>query len=140
VRRTNSTPGPKPTVTPAVKARLLDMLHAGLSLADSLLIVGISRAAFLRARNDDEEFGRGVKSAAAEGKLHHLKRVRDGAERWQASAWFLERKYGQEFGKRLQLQGDPARPLTIQGLRGVTPEEVTGHVPSNGRPSAQPQT
>jgi hypothetical protein len=108
-----------------------------MSQAETLLVVGISRAAFLRARNEDEEFGRGVKSAAGRGKRHHLKRVAAAEERWQASAWFLERKYGQEFGKRLQLQGDPDRPLTIQGLRGVTPEEITGHVQGNGQAKAK---
>jgi hypothetical protein len=116
---------------------LLELLELGLSQAEALLVVGIPYTTFCRVRRDDEEFGRGVKSAASRGKVHHLRRVRNAEERWQASAWFLERKYGAEFGKRLQLQGDPDRPLTIQGLRGVTPEEITGHVQGNGQAKAK---
>lgn len=103
--------GPKPTVTPRIKAELIEMIRLGLSQAEALLCAGISFAAFRRAKAEDEKFGSGIKSAATQGKLHHLRRVSAAAERWQASAWFLERKYGTEYGKKLQLQGDPDAPL-----------------------------
>jgi hypothetical protein len=91
-------------VTPKVKRRIVACLWLGLSLADALLAAGVSRAAFRRARAVDAKFGRGVKNAAIRGKSYHLRRVARGVENWQSSAWFLERKYGTEYGQRVKVE------------------------------------
>jgi len=46
--------------------------------------------------------------AALECKLHHLKRVKDGAINYQSSTWFLERKFRDEFGKEQTVNVRPA--------------------------------
>jgi hypothetical protein len=111
-------PGPKPTVTPKVKGEILDLLNLGLSLAETLTVVGISPTAFKRERAADEQFGRGVKSAALRGKAQHLRRVRDGVPQWQSSAWFLERKYGAEFGQRVKVQSSGR--VVIKAVAGAS--------------------
>jgi len=133
-------PGPKPTVTAEIKAEIVEALRLGMSQAEALLVAGVSFAAFRRAKADDEEFGRGVKNAAALGKRRHLRRVEAAEERWQASAWFLERKYGAEFGKKVQLQGDPDAPLrftlehAVRELQRADRDRVPDPQTGNGRP------
>ncbi len=42
-----------------------------------------------------------IKSAEAQDKQWHLDNIRKHAERsWQASAWYLERRWPMEFGRR----------------------------------------
>lgn len=97
-------PAGRPTkMTARVKADVLEHLELGLSLADALKCLDVSHTSYVRAKQDDPDFGRGVKSAAARGKAHHLRRVHGGVPNWQASAWFLERKYGAEYGQKLRL-------------------------------------
>jgi hypothetical protein len=100
---TRKKPGPHPTVTDQVKKQLIESVQVGLSLADALCMLGISRAAFIRARQADPQFGQGIKSASSRGKDYHLRRIYRGDPGWQSSAWFLERKYGSEYGNRLKL-------------------------------------
>lgn len=116
-------PGPKPTVTDTVKAQVILHLKLGLSQADALLCCDVSYDAFRRAKKDDPEFARGVKAASARGKAHHLKRVTSGEAGWQSSAWFLERKYGEEFGQkqRLEHSGPKGGPVQITALEVVRP-------------------
>jgi hypothetical protein len=96
--------GPPLKFTAAIKAKVIQGLERGMSLADMLTLVGFCHRSFRNACAADPEFSQGVKSAAGRGKLHHLERVHEGNERWQSSAWFLERKYGAEYGQKLQVQ------------------------------------
>lgn len=111
--------GPKPKLTAANKARVLDLLALGMSLVETLLLAGCSRRTLTRACRGDKKFARGVKGAGLAGKEHHLRRVAGAEERWQASAWFLERKWGQEYGQKVKLE---------HGGRVEVVEEVIGHV------------
>lgn len=111
-------PGPKPKMTPAVKAGVLESLRVGLSLAEALIRAGLTRDQYRTAVRDDPEFTRGVKKAAIDGKFHHLQRVNDGVPQWQSSAWFLERKYGQEFGQRVKVQSSGR--VVIKAVAGAS--------------------
>jgi hypothetical protein len=95
--------GPPLKFTAAIKAKVIQGLERGMSLADMLTLVGFCHRSFRNACAADPEFSQGVKSAAGRGKLHHLERVHEGDERWQSSAWFLERKYGAEYGQKVKL-------------------------------------
>jgi hypothetical protein len=123
--------GPKPTVTPRRKKRLLYMLRVGMSLADARTALGLSEPAVRRARHDDAKFDAGVKSAAARGKARHLRRIDQGVKCWQASAWFLERKYGAEYGQKVRLD--------VGGAVRVVEEVVGAPAPhANGQAAAAP--
>jgi hypothetical protein len=111
-------PGPKPKMTPAVKAGVLESLRVGLSLAEALIRAGLTREMYRHACRTDEQFHRGVKKAAIDGKFHHLQRVNDGVPQWQSSAWFLERKYGAEFGQKVKLQ--TSGKVVIKAVAGAS--------------------
>jgi hypothetical protein len=111
-------PGPKPKMTPVVKADILLSLRLGLSIAEALRCADVSYDNFRHAKRTDEQFARGVKSAADRGKRHHLQRVHDGVPQWQSSAWFLERKYGAEFGQRVKVQSSGR--VVIKAVAGAS--------------------
>lgn len=48
------------------------------------------------------DFAEAVKKARAESQAHHLMNIRRAADAgtWQASAWYLERRYPDEWGRR----------------------------------------
>jgi hypothetical protein len=115
-------PGPKPAVTPQIKADILESLRLGLSLAAALRCANVSRQQYRTAVANDAEFNRGIKSAADQGKRHHLQRVHDAERNWQASAWFLERKYGAEFGQRVKVQ--TSGRVVIKAVAGASLEDL----------------
>lgn len=143
--RTESTPGPKPTVDDRAKANIIGALFLGLSLADALILNRISHRSFRRARQADREFAQGIKAASIQGKVHHLKRVSDGTPAWQSSAWFLERKYGAEYGQKVRQEhtGKDGERLAIEFIEiatnasdNPTPDEAapTAHRNGTARP------
>ena len=54
------------------------------------------------------EFYDAVKKAEASFRVFHMSKIRDAAESgsWQASAWSLERRFPEEYGKHVQVDAD----------------------------------
>jgi len=123
------------TITDVVKEEILDFLLIGMTLADTLTALTLSHRALERACKADATFAKGVKSAASHGKAHHLRRVHNAEPNWQASAWFLERKYGMEFSARLKLdlEGEATMHLVEEVIDA--PEEAT-HTNGTAAPGA----
>lgn len=94
----------RPTVLTAERKReILAILTIGGSRNDAADYVGIDRSTLETAKllRSHGAFCRQVKKAEAAGKAHHMRKVHT-AEAWQASAWMLERKYPDEFGRKYQ--------------------------------------
>lgn len=92
-------PGPKPKMGDAQRREVLETLSDGGSLRDAADLIGVNYSTVFRERKNNHEFAKGVRQAAKQGKMKHLRKIAD-ADSWQASAWFLERKYGKEYGRK----------------------------------------
>jgi hypothetical protein len=126
--------GPKPKLTQPAKKEILLALEVGLSLADTLLATGVSHRTFKRGCKDDAKFARGVKAAAAQGKLCCLKAIRLGVPNWQARAWFLERKYGAEYGQKVKVEHGGRVEVREEIIDDARPaaHETNGHQAAPG--------
>jgi hypothetical protein len=97
--------GPKPKIGDKQRTEAIAIVKAGGSLNDAADIIGVARDTLNRHLRDNPKFRKGIDRAAASGKIRLVKKV--GKSRpWQAAAWMLERKWGDEFGKRVDVQHD----------------------------------
>ena len=82
--------------------RFLENIKLGLTNKDALKGANIGEATFYKRmkKENEVEFRESVKRAQVDFKLKHLKNIsKAGDTQWQASAWILERKFKEEFGK-----------------------------------------
>jgi len=84
-----------------LKNKLSYYLSKGLSLKDSCTLVNVNKSLLANLRSDPE-FDNLVMKSIAMNKETHLDIIKDAGMggAWQASAWFLERKHPEEFGKQ----------------------------------------
>ncbi len=90
-------------------AEMCELITQGFTLQDIAEWHGLD-AQFLYTAYAKDAYGvrKAFDKAALECKLHHLKRVKDGAINYQSSTWFLERKFRAEYGKEETLNVRPA--------------------------------
>lgn len=86
-------------ITDANEKEILAILSIGGSRNTAADYVGIGRTTLHDHIDRGGSFSEQVKRAEASGQLKHLKKV-GGADQWQASAWMLERKWPDEFGRK----------------------------------------
>lgn len=104
-------PRGRPRVTnEIVDARILATLAVGASIEDAADEVGIGRETIYRKRREDPVFGTRVLEAIARGKKKLIERVTSSKD-WRAAAWMLERRFGKDFGRKLQLEHGGAEDL-----------------------------
>ena len=123
-------PGPKPKMTPTRKQQILRCVQRGLSVADALLVADVTYDMYRHAKRVDPEFASGIKSASAKGKFTCLEKIHRGAPGWQSSAWFLERKYGTEYGQRMKLDVDTIVVMRIEEV--IIADGKIPNIESNG--------
>ncbi|HEV8176914.1 MAG TPA: hypothetical protein VGP44_04430 [Gemmatimonadales bacterium] len=88
--------------TPAVEKRLVELIREGLTQKDASAIVGISEDSFIRWKQDFADFAARIKKAEAEFILDNVRIVQKAASAntWQASAWILERRRTEAWGRK----------------------------------------
>jgi transposase len=107
----------------AVKA-IIGAIELGLPYRHAAAYGGITDDTFAAWRKKYPEFSEAVKAAEARavaGRLARIRRAED--ESWQAAAWYLERRYPQEFGRTVQdvnHGGQPDNPVPIVIVRKAT--------------------
>lgn len=101
---------------------ILQHLQDGHWLKTAVLASGISTVTYYywKKRFDESDpsashlvdFFNHVKVAEAQAQVVHLGRIRRGEQGWQASAWFLERRHAEQWGKKtvIQLRAAPGSP------------------------------
>lgn len=100
--RTTRPARPRPTA----EKRLLQLLERGLTLDPAAVLTGIPNetvAAWLRDRPDFAQAVR-VAQAKCRGRLEDTI-LRAAKTDWRAAAWILERRWSQEYGQRLRIEG-----------------------------------
>lgn len=90
-------------ITPEKETEVIGILKAGCSRNDAADAIGVSRSTLHEHIDRSEDFAERVKKAEYQGKRKHIDRIAN-ADAWQASAWFLERKYYSEFGNKQKLE------------------------------------
>lgn len=109
--------GRKSKYTPEKVTAILNAIEVGTPYRHAAAIAGISEDTFARWREQYAAFAEAIKAAEGRAVAGRLARIRQAEPtHWQASAWFLERKYPQEFGKTVQEQqhtGKDGAPLKI---------------------------
>lgn len=85
-----------------VQKQILAVLAAGCSRNDAADVTGVGRSTLSAQIAKNEAFSEQVKKAEASGKLRHIRKI-NKSKAWQSSAWFLERKYPEEYGRRVPL-------------------------------------
>lgn len=96
--------GRKSKCTPELVERVTQALALGATRAMACHYVGIHPSTFCDWMNTNGEFSEAVKKAEAAAGLTWLARIEQAASdgSWQAAAWKLERRYPDEFGRRLE--------------------------------------
>jgi len=127
---------PKPKLTPELQKKIGDNITLGMPLKFAAEAAGISEKTFYlwMDRGDKEEKGQyhdffiycnNCKSRAVQLHLKLItKAATDGA--WQASAWILERRHPEEFGRRDKIDAhiDGSMKHEITDPEKMTDEEL----------------
>jgi hypothetical protein len=87
----------KTKATPATLEIILNAISEGLNQREASALAGISEDT-LSLWKQDSEFSEQIRQKQIENKLRHIKIINEASKsHWQASAWWLERKYKEEF-------------------------------------------
>jgi hypothetical protein len=106
-------------------------LEEGLSREDAWTLVGIVKSTFYEWM-EKSDFSDSIKKAELKGKREHILNIKKaGEQHWTASAWFLERRYYEEFGNKSKLEhtGQGGGPiLSIDLTKLETPESLVSAI------------
>ena len=104
---------PKPKLTSEIAEESIRLVKAGASNSDVIAYIGVTETTFYRwlrePRTEPErQLSQGLKKAETERKLWHLQRIHKAAEEgdWKASAWYLERRYPNEYARTQRITGE----------------------------------
>jgi len=127
--------GRKTKLTKKLQKEVCGYIENGSSFKDACLLVNIDYSTFFTWRKDGNadikngestpkaEFSKAVKKAEATFKIYHVQKITQASQQtnhWQASAWLLERKYPDEYGRKYQAKID----AKVTGNVGITMAEI----------------
>lgn len=119
------------TIPPSEWDRLLDALKLGHLDKDACILAGVSRETFYKKIKEDSDFSDKVNKARLHAKDMCVKMIRKTAlTRWTAAAWWLERKYRDEFAVKYIQDGEQKHvhdfsPKAKELLKGLSDEEAS---------------
>lgn len=99
-------PGPKTKYTPDRVKRITDALAAGNTRGAASAYGGINQGTFENWMRRHAEFSEAVKDAEARAEVSHVANIAQAARSgvWTASAWWLERRRHQDWGRKDKLE------------------------------------
>lgn len=102
-------------------------IASGATNEDACRLVGIAESSFYGWIKRYPEFSQSIKRATVQFKRTHLSKIASD-ESWQASAWLLERRFPDEYGRRapVEVTGKDGGPVKLD-------EAVHFYLPDNGR-------
>lgn len=130
---------PKPKLTSEIAEESIRLVKAGASNSDVIAYIGVTETTFYRwlrePRTEPErQLSQGLKKAETERKLWHLQRIHKAAEEgdWKASAWYLERRYPNEYARTQRITGEVVTTQRSDALTEAIKE--TARKMERGRP------
>ena len=116
----------KPKLTPELAKEAINLVKGGASNQDVIAWLGVSETSFYKwirdPQNDAQrQLAQGLKRAEMERKLWHLQRIHKMERKlwhlqrihkaadegdWKASAWYLERRYPNEYARTQRITGE----------------------------------
>lgn len=82
---------------------ILNAVKEGLTQREASVLAGISEDT-LSLWKKDSDFSEQIRQKQIENKLRHIKVINEASKtHWQASAWYLERKYPDEYSLKTKL-------------------------------------
>jgi hypothetical protein len=116
---------------PELVEQLIKYIKAGNYIKTACEAVGIDESTFYkwgkRAEKKEEpyfQFFQSIKRAESEAIIRNVITIQSAAKRkWQAAAWFLERKDYERWGRKELVGGIPDKPMQID-LSGLSTEEI----------------
>jgi hypothetical protein len=112
--------GRKTKFSPQMQAALCKWLRNGCSFKDACSMEGISYETFRKWQSEKSVFSVAIKRAEAECKVARIQTVLKASDKsWQAAAWWLERRYGDEYGRNPK--GEQPEAVSYEELE--TPDE-----------------
>lgn len=131
--------GRKPELNAETQKRICDMLKIGQTMTTAAEYGGVSRKTVEewirrgedRDRRESEEiyaaFAAAVKDAKLTSKIRNVTLITEAAKKhWTAAAWWLERNYPEEYGRRTALEhsGKIEQPPTKKQVIKIGDVEV----------------
>jgi hypothetical protein len=115
-----ATSGRKSKYSPQMQAALCRWLKKGCSFKDACAMEGISYETFRTWQSEKSVFSVAIKKAEAECKVARIQTILKASDKsWQAAAWWLERRYGDEYGRTPK--EEPVNAVSYEELE--TPDE-----------------
>ena len=94
----------KTKATPKTIEIILDAISQGLTQREASILAGISEDTLSLWKKKDSDFSEQMRQKEIECKLSHIKNIKEASKKsWQASAWWLERKFKDEFSLKSKL-------------------------------------
>jgi hypothetical protein len=94
----------KNKATPKTIEVILEAISQGLTQREASILAGISEDTLSLWKKKDSDFSEQMRQKEIECKLSHIKNIKEASKKsWQASAWWLERKYKEEFSLKSKL-------------------------------------
>ena len=94
--------GSRRKINAEITAKLVEAIKSGSTNRLACQYAGIGQTTFYETLQIDAEFAKAIKGAEASGAMKFLSRITDASElQWQAAAWMLERRFPEEYGKRV---------------------------------------
>ena len=117
----------KTKLTDELSKKICAFIASGATNEDACKLTGIGESSFYDWIKRFPEFSEAVKKASVDFKRAHILKIAMD-ESWQSSAWLLERRFPEEYGKRipLELTGKDGGPVEVD-------EKVHFYMPHNGR-------
>lgn len=114
------------TIEMILKAR-----ESGLNQKECAEVAGINEATLYKWLNKGKEAKRGkyrdfyndFQMAKNRNKLFHLKKIHE-AEQWTASAWYLERVYPEEFGRKDRVDLNHDGKLEVENKKTLEEKRI----------------
>jgi len=119
--------GRRTKYTPETVERILQAVRVGSTDEHAAEYGGVDGSTFYRWLNSKSEFCDAVTRAKAEARTQSLARIRKaGADGdWRADAWFLERRYPQDYGRNVtEVTGANGGPIKHMDVTKLSDDEL----------------